>query len=413
MESNNLRRDLLDISQLNPWATEVGGNRKQMFTMNTKMMRLGLKVFRCMQKKLMGCTMGDFNSAGGFLKDQRSVYFKYEKLHVFEAHLNMWLQSAILDPKEYFYKVPLNKRWHRVFVERKQDVFVSKDGWQISWQQNETSFGCWVMRDPLGYEIEDRETFWEFQREYGYEFFSYEKRYGRSGKTEMDIKFGPAHFPEGTVVEVFVGPGMKEPKQLTVDSIYVIGARNYLLSMKEVKAEGEMFAGEPEEYNLAHVRRVIKRGAGKVNLINDRGGLKLRTLDGFLAENVIQFNAFYDENPQYERPKLRKGEYLFGEYDILLHVILDVIGTHPDHYGKWINSDRIFDYMKSRGFGRVISQFSPLNDDWMHFWIFDVQKLVDFLRKYQRLVFTPLDEVEKIEVEIDEKNASELLYYHD
>jgi hypothetical protein len=118
-------------------------------------------------------------------------------------------------------------------------------------------------------------------------------------------------------------------------------------------------------------------------------------------------------HPEYPRPKMRKGEHLFGQYDTLIARILEEVGTHPDHYGKWINQDRIFDIMQQRNFGRTISQFSPLNDDWMHFWIFDVQKLVDFMRKYQRLIFRSKDECEKIEDEIDKKNASELMYYHD
>jgi hypothetical protein len=376
--------------------------------------RIDSKILRYMDRKYVGRPKGEYQNDQYFLNRWKHCYSS-DQLKLFERHLDMWDQSSIARAEEYFSNMLFKRGHHRTFVEKQVDNFTSKDGWSIFWQANDTEFGCWVLRDPFGTDVESRESFWQFQETYpGYEFFSKEKRYGRSGKTELDIKFGPVHFPEGTVVEVFIDGSMKEPVQLTVDSIFVLGARNYLLTMKEKKPEDQLFGGEPQEYNLCHVRKIIKRGEGKVKLIEDSvQGFQPQTLKEYLAENELQVNDFYNVHPEYPRPKMRKGEHLFGQYDTLIARILEEVGTHPDHYGKWINQDRIFDIMQQRNFGRTISQFSPLNDDWMHFWIFDVQKLVDFMRKYQRLIFRSKDECEKIEDEIDKKNASELMYYHD
>lgn len=421
-EQNSLYPELMNVMDLDPWRdTSHGDDRFTMFGGRKKLMReqklrerIDSKILRYMDRKYVGRPKGEYQTDQYFLNRWKHCYSS-DQLKLFERHLDMWDQSSVARAEEYFSNMLFKRGWHRTFVEKQVDNFTSKDGWSIFWQMNDTEFGCWVLRDPFGTDVESRESFWEFQKTYpGYEFFSKEKRYGRSGKTEHDIKFGPAHFPEGTVVEIFVDGNMKEPVQMTVDSIFVLGARNYLLTMKEKKPEGGLFGGEPEEYNLGHVRKIIKRGEGKVKLIEDRVcGFQPQTLKEYLAENELQVNDFYNVHPEYPRPKMRKGEYLFGQYDTLIARIMEEVGTHPDHYGKWVNQDRIFDIMHQRNFGRTISQFSPLNDDWMHFWIFDVQKLVDFMRKYQRLIFRSKDECEKIEDEIDKKNASELMYYHD
>lgn len=105
----------------------------------------------------------------------------------------------------------------------------------------------------------------------------------RKRKPKMDkkaqLKYDPAFFPEGTVVEVdTVSAGQKT---FTVHEVYRNGANSYVLGMKETYVSGNGIRRYTFHVNLVH--RIVKRGAGPLVILQDQiqRSLQSSRFDGF------------------------------------------------------------------------------------------------------------------------------------
>ncbi|BAQ02668.1 hypothetical protein AVU38_gp140 [Ralstonia phage RSL2] len=450
---NKLMKELSDLSNLNPFASEVGGSRKQMFSTdaveedrafedflrkrvnnamglpkdlvlgeksialssftraNTAYMQTGLKVIRCIEKKIARGGFSDFR--GGMLFLQRQVLAV--KLELFNKHLDMWMQSSIPDPQEYWNTVIFNPRFHRTFVERKLGIYTSVDGWQIA-QEDIPGEENWVMHNPEGKLVAELPWIYEYEEKYPITLIDYETRFRRHGRTEMDIKYGPAHFPKGTIVEVDPElPDHLGGNRFTVDHIVVMGARNYLLVMKEIKpgVPGSVrIVDEPRQYNMHHVWKIVKRGDGPVDLRDDVGEYEYIDLC-LLTQQSHDLICDFIREEEFQMPKLRKGETLFNSTSRLIAAIRQQIGIPADHKAKWIDDSKFHRHMATGGWGRFISVFNPISVRFDSFYAIDVKKLVKFMQKHPDRLFMTLRQVEKLEEEMDRKDCEDLARHFD
>ena len=379
---------------------------------NVRYMRMGLKVLRCLQKKFAGGYPADFRRA---LRRLNATAVETKNIVYFEKQLSNWMQSSIIDPQEYWSQVVSNPRFHRTFVEQRFGNWVSSDGWVILKEQIDSE-EIWSLEDPSGRIHAELPYRHKFEEDYPYQLVSYQDRYGRHGDTECDIKYGPAHFPEGTVVRV--NPEYKDHlrnNEFTVDHIVVIGARNYLLVMKEIKpgVPGSAFLkDEPRQYNMHHVWKIVKRGGGKVDLRDDHPEYEPIDL-GLLTQQSHQLIVEYIREEEFTMPKLNKGETLFGSTGRLLSAIQQRLGIPADHKAKWIDDSKFHHHMVVAGFGRFVSVFNPVTMNHDSFYAINVKKMVKFMQKYPDRLFMSLRQVEKMEEEMDRKQSEEFARHFD
>ncbi|BDD79434.1 hypothetical protein [Burkholderia phage FLC8] len=379
---------------------------KYMSDISIKYMRQGLKVHRCITKKAKHMAGGDINYARAFLRDQaRSV----DDFQLFDRWLNAWMQSSLILPNEYWEQVIWNERFHRTFVERKLGVYTSADGWKI---ENEDIPGeeLWALRDPYGVCVAELPRLHDFEDKYPYTLINYEKRFGRHGHAEMDIKYGPAHFPKGTIVEV--NPEHKDHlgnNRFTVDHIVVMGARNYLLVMQEIKpgVPGSAFIlDEPRQYNMHHVWKIVKRGDGKVDLRDDFPQYRPIAIEELLATEEATIEMFSREN-SLRLPHLNKDERFVVNLSRLVSCILNSVGRRPENQGKWLDEGKLHRFMVQRNFGRFVTLYGPNDDKFESFYVFNIKKMVAWIRDHQHQLFMTLRQVEKLEEEMDRKEAED------
>uniref|UniRef100_A0AAU7PFH0 Uncharacterized protein n=1 Tax=Burkholderia phage vB_BgluM-SURPRISE13 TaxID=3159457 RepID=A0AAU7PFH0_9VIRU len=374
---------------------------------NIRYMRMGLKVLRCLQKKFSTSYPIDFRRA---VRQLNATMRETKNIVYFEKQLSNWMRSSIIDPQEYWSQVVSNPRFHRTFVEQRFGNWVSSDGWVILKEQIDSE-EIWSLEDPTGRIHAELPYRYKFEEDYPYQLISYQDRYGRHGDTECDIKYGPAHFPEGTVVRV--NPEHKDHlgnNEFTVDHIVVIGARNYLLVMKEIKPGvpgSAILKDEPRQYNMHHVWKIVKRGDGKVDLRDDHPEYEPIDL-GLLSQQSHQLIVEYIREEGFTMPKLNKGETLFGSTGRLLSAIQQRLGIAADHKAKWIDDSKFHHHMKVVGFGRFVSVFNPVTMNHDSFYAINVKKMVKFMQKYPDRLFMTLRHVEKEEAEMDRKQSEEL-----
>lgn len=468
---NRLMKELVEHMP-NSWAGEVGGNRRQMFsghippldevlkepipegtkvtfsnldstsefetTMQTKLvnavglppslmsetmsseiakrvkakigyMRMGVKIHRAIVKK--GARENHHGSDIALNTDAlltRLRTIPADQLPILDKQIDLWLQTSYQSVVEFFQRVVSPLHMSRTFVERKSDVYSSQDGWELFMQYSGDD-EIWVLRDPNGTDVESYKFLSDVTDKHPYTLFSYEERFGRSGYTEMDIKYGPSHFPEGTVVEVFHDT-MTAPKQFTVNFITVIGARNWLLEFKERKADdSRVFAGQAEMFNVQHVRKIISRGKGNIDLrpdCSEYGPIDLELLTHQCHELITEFIG--DE--KYEMPKVRKGETFFGSLPRLMIAIEQKLGIREDNLGKWFDEGKFHTQMASHGFGRLITPFNPETMRSDSFYVINVPKLVKFVKKYPDRLYMTLRQSEKMEKERDLRESNERVW---
>jgi len=438
MEQNNDERGFTYLSFLRSPAPEAEGALKQMFPGSAiplskealdsivksheqtraflglskarpTRLDLALKIRRCVDKKYPNVS-----------RDRRDFVYRAlmngivdspkENRKNFEKHLAMWMQSSIVDPVEYFNMVPLNERLDRVFVEQRDGTYVSKDGWKIVTEGPDDE-KSWVVYDPFGRFLCEEETLIKIEQKFPYTLYSYEDRYGRHGRTEMDIKFGVAHFPKGTVVEVDPAhPDHLGNNRFTVNHVITIGARNHLLVMDEIRpgVPGSAFVqDEPRMYNMHHVWKIIKRGDGPLDVREDFPEYQPVAVADLIRENEISISDMLKEFGA-EPIKLRKGEHLFSSETRAVNALLHEIGRHPDHYGKWLNESAITS-MAMR-FGRFVSVYAPTSDTWVLIFAANVKKMRAWLKNNQHHVFMTARETAKLEDAIDRKQCEEMAF---
>lgn len=374
-------------------------------------LHLALKIRRCVDKKYPNASRDHRDSVYHALFAGVEVSPKENRKN-FEKHLDMWMQSSIVDPVEYFNMVPLNERHDRAFVEQRDGTYVSKDGWKIVTEGPDDE-KSWVLYDPFGrFEIE-AQMLVALEQKFPYTLYSYEDRYGRHGRTEMDIKFGVAHFPKGTIVEVDPAhPDHLGNNRFTVNHVITIGARNHLLVMDEIRpgVPGSAFIeDESRMYNMHHVWKIIKRGDGPLDVREDFPEYQPIKIDDLIRENEISISALVKEVGG-EPIKLSKGEHVFSSETRVISALLHELGRHPDHYGKWFDESGFYRYMRAQNFGRFVSVYSPINADWIHFFVANVKKMRAWLKNNQRYVFMTARETAKLEDAIDRKQCEEMAF---
>lgn len=304
-----------------------------------------------------------------------------------------------------------------VFVQGRDKVFRAKSGWSVQYEKVEDgSIERAIMRSEDGTIMGTTFSVWDFRNEGKGKFFTYEQRTGRSGETEMDIKYGPSHFPEGTVFEVneTVGERLERdnygsPKQVrfTVDYIEQNGARSYCIMTKELRRgiiDKETM--ESHGYNISHVRKIISRGTGKVKFGDDQDGRVARALEEERTrmDGILVHFGSPDLN-------LKKGDMLFNSYDHPVMSILRDIGILPDNCGKWIDEPRTSDFIHNNGMGRmVVLKYPDREWDYEYFYIVNVPKLKKWLKKNQHRVLHSLNFVEKEETERDRRECESIVW---
>lgn len=209
--------------------------------------------------------------------------------------------------------------------------------------------------DPNGNcvgEIIDR---WSLRSAPFNQYFTYKERYGRSGETDGDIKFGPHHFPRGTVFEVdqMVGeqdfdnlgstPYGQRKVRFTVDDLYFQDVKNFVITTKELAPKFRDEERRPHRYTFEHVRRIISYGTEGMKFSGeDRPEWKF--------DKCMERARAHTKELNFEKGvKLKKGEivldskvdhYLDVIYMLIEDMGLQLYGRHLDphkviHNASW------------------------------------------------------------------------------
>jgi hypothetical protein len=243
----------------------------------------------------------------------------------------------------------------RIWKEQRDASIVSNDGFVI--KKVEPDSDSLVRRhqkglfDPNGNLLVDvvgynclRDLPWN-------EVYSYEERTGRSGLTACDIKFGPAHFPKGTIFEVdpMVGlePAGRESEQyispaervvrFTVDKLSYMDVKNFVIVCEE---PGRKFSHEetarPFTVSVAHVRRIIKVGNGPLVFDHDIPD------GGYLEYSRDDHNHLMEAVTS--KYKLKKDEAIWATPGMMVdyvHYLCDELKVQS--YGRSLNQQKLFE----------------------------------------------------------------------
>ena len=159
----------------------------------------------------------------------------------------------------------------KVFIELddQPDVYRSKDGFTLKKVGED-----WAMFDPDSAEISDRAEYCSDYSFAGLPFMfvaiSYEMKHGRP--RWCPVRWSPAHFTKGTVVELETDRGQTYTKIdqpiYTVDEVVEVEPGNFALVFMETEP-GRRTEGERAIYNTAFVKRIISRPPGKAVIRNN------------------------------------------------------------------------------------------------------------------------------------------------
>lgn len=149
-----------------------------------------------------------------------------------------------------------------VFTEKvKPGVFTTVSGWSIRREDNGDGWYVYQLYDPAGNAVGES-TFlikdnWS-ERFPDIRLVSYYERYGR----EMDqpVKWGPAHFPRGTIVYAeSVGHGNTGPEFATVSRVIQNGAKSFIIEAMETISEEGSHKDQPRSFNICWVTGIMHR----------------------------------------------------------------------------------------------------------------------------------------------------------
>lgn len=352
-----------------------------------------------------------------------STFRSFSKLHydmkkrveIFKVQFNDWIEwYSYYSWEQVQQEIFMNPNIDRTFLQARDKNYYSRDGWVMKWIEKTIKIGDtdhvegdYYLFKPNGEQVEH----WSFQNAPSNMFFiSYQDRYGRSGDTLLDMKFGPEHFPAGTVVEI--KGSMIENGIFTVAAVYEIEARNWVLDMVETRPSIMRGARvmEPASYNIAHVYRIVKRGTGHIGVIQD-----LPTNPAYRTERkgIESFREYWQtrhlpelmsvcEDFELPIPKAKKGEYITVSPQNLVNLAVGCQGFIPG--GHWIDETRAFRHFIAMGFLRQVGRDDPHSP--VGFYALDYKRASKWLQKnYHRCMFN-LDYVCK-EIEEDDRRQSE------
>lgn len=285
----------------------------------------------------------------------------------------------------------------RVFKEYTPGIFKSSDGWSVieAEKPEGASFALWIMRDDLGNFVADF-PFLSDLRERGFgTFFSYPTRTGRSGDTEHDIKFGPYHFPEGTVVEIrntamirdYKNPDEIPKTTFTVNRVVQNGPRSFVLEMHDKQPDNRgTFANQPYAYNISHIVKILTPGKGKLNIDHSSRIARDDKSRQSYAQKVQEWRAEADlyltDRGYYRTIRLKRDEIAVYGFNYILYGMLHEIGIGPENEGKWIDEELLGKFIQTANLGRV-----GLGDGYRGFDIVNIRKLKAWLTKNRHRIF--------------------------
>lgn len=143
-------------------------------------------------------------------------------------------------------------------------------------------------------------------------------------------KFNTHHFPIGTIFTVGLYPG-EENREWTVTGIVRNGPMSFVLRTGEHQDMG----GTAVEisYNVSHVTKIVKRGAGPV------------VIDGAGYDTI---NRLKHDIKMMAIPCNRKGSYSTGS----IHTVVAYLAAKIDHQGQSIDLDRLADAVSRQSWCR-------------------------------------------------------------
>ena len=310
-----------------------------------------------------------------------------------------------------------------IFKERTPGVYISNAGLVAKEEPRPDAddWTVWVIRDQDGKELARSSYLFDLSREGNKvgEFYSYQQRTGRRGDTHMDMKFGLAHFPQGTVFQVRHDSRVKayteemKPYEgidtFTVDKVSYNGPGSILISCVEQRPgliHKEVL--EPFMYNVSCVVKIISRGKGKV-VVDPDTPVGSQTFEEWLAYNDREVRGLI-ENEKTPYPKLRRGETLFFSPSSVAG-ILTAPGVKFDetmNAGKYVSDEKWNKFLVSTNCVRYI-HLNKVGAWSFGFYAVNVKKFSRWLKKNAHRVFHNLHECQKQDAEADHRFSSEMM----
>jgi hypothetical protein len=311
----------------------------------------------------------------------------------------------------------------RVFKEYTPGTYTSSDGWTVKLEKTEDStLDMLVVRDDQGKKVDESYFFENLESAHISERFSYLERTGRRGDTELDLKFCPNHFPEGTLVKVRHVSAYRDYKNrdaplldtFRVKRVIQNGPRSYVLEMHDRKPDGTgPFANEPHAFNIDHIIQIVEPGKGKLDIEykvtrDPAAGTYPQWVTEWREESNELLRAWWCLSG-----RLKKNEVVTHHLQAIVCNTLIDVGFNAENQGKWFHDARVYRVLKSAGIVRT-ALFLPKSayrcarqSAGVAFGIIDLKKLRVWLKSNQHQIFHTLKWTEEEEGIIDDRLYSE------
>lgn len=173
------------------------------------------------------------------------------------------------------------------------------------------------------------------------------------------MKFHLAHFPVGTIIEVFVECVTKEPEQYEVSEIHCNGFNSWVL---QTTTKDDLTGWKA--FNMCYVTRIIKRGTGSYKVSEWHPNVKAeeRVLTKIpryspkarhLKKDINEGSSYYERRQIYGLPAKPKNSYsYYSPFDTVMSVAKQFIDD-----SMLVNWEKLIDMLIDQG---VIRSF----DSW-------------------------------------------------
>lgn len=252
-------------------------------------------------------------------------------------------------------------------------LFHTDDGWKIEPGVQEDGVSkCYTLYNPAG-EVEDVANYDIYSllrpkdKSWTPKFLTFYLRHGRD-RTQA-VKWSPAHFTPGTVVQTEGLPGTKDGT-FTVKAVIQNGPSSFIIETFNLIEEG-YFKGEPVTFNISYVKNIVSRPAGKVKISHSN----------------------YRSMTMHQCPMHGKGLITLDGLTAMVYAYAKETGYHVYNGGSIDHSKLL----------RRLKQMSLVHSENGYEFIIKHQAAFKFLKKNLHWAFCTIKEAEKIEQEYMDK----------
>lgn len=303
---------------------------------------------------------------------------------------------------------------------------VSSDGWKLVEIKTIHNPGRPLAMERSTYQLTDPDgkTYGEpqsrcrnFETINGHiEVYYFLQRKNKQGKADYALRFGPAHFPIGTIFEVDPSVGHYEGSdhvpleqrqvRFEVAGVHQTGARHWVVETTTMKPDLiEKGTLSPALYSIDHTARIIQRGKGVARPSFNTEDEWFERVPGNIQRHLAELLE-KDVHP----PKLKKGERLFlYSPEPAFNFAARELGLFNGN--RQYNEHAMWRFLSTAGLGHVVTYTRDAQEvgDYVYaiFIVVKWKKLKDWVAKNYHRVLMTLDHTVKEE----EKEAAS--YYQD